>query len=253
MGPLPQFIYKSTQTTKHWQCDLTSRSVSSSSGNILSKNSKHTSQCGRGALRQNVASETLKAAVQMDNHTSFPFISLSPRRSWERGFAAPHRCHGNTVCISQWAIPELLPLDWNSDSPLSAEQPAKAIVYLWPLTERHYGCASVKSETKRDGEKQNSLRTEVGLNYTLIRCNAVCWKRRSENKPQASCMVRFVVHMARSSILCGITGLYWSRLALSDRTSSHKEPFQSDLDWAPPWAPQQPVERNPLQSASSEW
>lgn len=193
----------------------------------------------------------------MDNHTSFSFFSLSPHRSLERGFAAPHRRHGNTVCISQWAIPELLPLDWNSDSPLSAEQPAKAIVYLWPLTERHYGCVSVKVK-QNEMEKNKSLRgpkdSATTLKpHTLILCDTVCWKRRSENKPRASGTVRFIVHMARSSILCGITGLYWSRLALSDRTSSHKEPFQSDLDWAPPWAPQQPVERNPLQSASSEW
>lgn len=191
----------------------------------------------------------------MDNHTSFSFFSLSPHRGLERGFAAPHRRHGNTVCISQWAIPELLPLDWNSDSPLSAEQPAKAIVYLWPLTERHYGCVSVKVKQNEMEKKQNSTRTKrlwQLWNCILLFC-VILYVEKDALKISHEHQVRFIVHMARSSILCGITGLYWSRLALSDRTSSHKEPFQSDLDWAPPWAPQQPVERNPLQSASSEW
>ncbi len=130
-------------------------------------NPKHTSQCGRDALGQSVASETLEAPVQMDNHASFPFFSLSPRRSSERGFAVQQRCHGNTVCISQWAIPELPPLDWNSDSPLSTDQPAKVIVYLWPLTERHYGCVSVKSKAEQDGAKENSNENQKFLRQLL--------------------------------------------------------------------------------------
>lgn len=116
------------------------------------------------------------------------------------------------------------------------------------------------SKVKQNEMEQSKTPTRTKSlchNYFETTCCPSDWccmiKQMTWKWPRASGMLRFIVHMARSSILCGITGLYWSRLALSDRPRSHKEPFHSDLDWAPPWAPQQPVERNPLQSASSEW